>query len=168
MLPFKKILCPTDFSELGKPALRVAAELACHFGADLQVLHVMEPYLADTVVPAGLGVYGYIPPEASDLQRAESHNNLAALCKDTVAPEVHYTCHIRYGEASRQILNFATEEGTDLIVMVTHARSGLSHLLFGSVTETEVREAPCPVLTINEAQVLHAPVTGTQPVGAPG
>jgi nucleotide-binding universal stress UspA family protein len=148
MLPFQKILCPTDFSEPAGVALRAAAELVQHFSAELLLVHVIPP------VPAA---YPYPdPPVASSFDiplyqqelaiRAEK--GLEDLVSREVSREVRVRTRVVDGDPAGQVLQMAEQEHADLIVIATHGMTGWRHLVFGSVAEKVVRLAPCPVLTI--------------------
>ena len=148
MLPFKKILCPTDFSEPALTALKGAEEMARHFGAELIVAHVVPP------VP---GPHQFPDPEANfnfdlPLYQQELANHAEKLLKDLVShqvsPEVRTRDRVTTGEAGSEIIRIAQQEHVDLIVIASHGLTGWQRLVFGSVAEKVVRQATCPVLTI--------------------
>jgi nucleotide-binding universal stress UspA family protein len=143
----QRILAPTDFSELSKQGLTSALELADAFGAKLLLLHVVEPppYPVEGVMPSGLG-----GTMLDDLER-QAGRELAQMLPETPGRKVEVTRRVVVGIPYRKIIEVAEEEKSDLIVMTTHGRTGLSHLVMGSVTEKIVRTAPCPVLTIRPA-----------------
>ena len=133
----RHILAPTDFSEHATQAVTTAFELAQTFGAKLSPLHVIEvPVYAIEVA---------LPLEA--LER-DARRELALLPPEATAVHVDVTPLVDMGVPSQKIVETATAEQVDLMVMATHGRTGLSHLLLGSVAERVVRLAPCPVLTI--------------------
>lgn len=140
---FQKILCPVDFSEHSKAALRMARDLAREHGGRLTVLHVVEPILYPVE-------YGMAPVPAEDLETTVTRNareRLEELVKEEVGGEPVET-RVVFGAAWQEICRIAEEEGFDLIVLATHGLTGLKHLLLGSVAERVVRHAPCPVLTV--------------------
>jgi universal stress protein A len=148
LLPFKKILCPTDFSGPALEALQYAVELALHFGAELHVVHVIAP------VPP---LYPYpTPPFIADFDLASYQRELAAstekalkeLTAQKVAPQVRTTITVATGEAATEIVRLAVETQADLIVIATHGQTGWRQLVFGSVARKVMSLAPCPVLTI--------------------
>jgi nucleotide-binding universal stress UspA family protein len=145
----QRILAPTDFSELSKQGLTSALELAEAFGAKLLLLHVVEPppYPVEGIMPSHLGA-----TLLDDLERQAS-NDLAQMLSETHGSIVDVTRREVVGIPYRKIVEVAEEEKSDLIVMTTHGRTGLSHLVMGSVTEKIVRTAPCPVLTIRPTSV---------------
>ena len=152
MLTLQKILCPVDFSDLSLNALKVAVDLAAAFQTELHLLHVFEGYdaislnpeLAMSPMPDWLPKLRLLCHEKLDaLPSAE----LAARCPAIVRAD-------REGPAIREILDYAAHEKIDLIVLATHGRTGLKHLLMGSVAENVVRSAKCPVLTIRGTELL--------------
>jgi nucleotide-binding universal stress UspA family protein len=133
----RHILVPTDFSEHAKHALSYAFELAQVYGAKLSLLHVIEiPVYAIEV---------YLPLE--ELEQ-EARRELARLLPEAEAAQVNVIRLVEMGVPYQKILETATTEQVDLIVMATHGRTGLGHLIMGSVAEHVVRMAPCSVLTI--------------------
>jgi universal stress protein A len=139
----RQILAPTDFSECSKQAVQWAYELAQTFGVKLTLLHVIEelpPYI------------GFLPSggAATLLKHLErqARLDLAQLLARAEGVKVEVICQAVVGTPYHTILEVATAENVDLIVMATHGRTGLSHLMMGSVAERVVRMAPCPVLTI--------------------
>ncbi len=145
MLPIKKILCPTDFSEPSYEAIKTAGELAFHFGAELCLLHVVPPV---PVIPMGEG------PSAFDVSLYEQE--LETTSKRTLSEIINHLewkdlmgrLIVLRGNAAEEIVRTAHEEKVDLIVIATRGRTGLDRLLFGSVAEKVVRLARCPVLTV--------------------
>ena len=145
MLPIQRILCPTDFSEPSFAALEVAAELARVFGAEIVVVHVLTPIPVAEIpaLHAGFNVDRYQEVLGESLRRA---------LDELIATRLGGTATVRgvlvVGHPAAEIVRVGHEEGADLIVLSTHGRSGVGHLLFGSVAERVVRSARCPVLTI--------------------
>jgi universal stress protein A len=139
-----RILAPTDFSDLSKQGLKSALELAQVYGAKLSLIHVVEPppYPVEGIVPSHLGA-----TLLDDLERQASHE-LAQMLPVTQGGTVDVARRVVVGIPYRKIVEVAEEEKADLLVMTTHGRTGLSHLVMGSVAEKIVRTAPCPVLTI--------------------
>jgi nucleotide-binding universal stress UspA family protein len=147
-MKIRQILAPTDFSASSKQAVACAYELAQRFGARLVLLHVIEE------LPSYIG---FIPPGGAamlldDLER-QAHLDLVEVLPKTEAAEVEVTHQVVVGSPSHEIVRVAAAEKVDLIVIATHGRTGLSHLLMGSVAERVVRTAPCPVMTIRPAAV---------------
>jgi len=142
-MDIRHIFPPTDFSDYSKKAISDAFELARTFGATLSLLHVLEPspYLGEFTLPTmGEELLG-------DLERQASAA-LAQVLPEAQQAKIEVTRAVAIGSPAQKIVETAEAEHVDLIVMATHGRTGLSHLLIGSVAERVVRTAPCPVLTI--------------------
>ncbi|GAB1536173.1 universal stress protein [Geovibrio sp. ADMFC3] len=145
MIKIKKILYPTDFSEPSKVALEYAAELAKQFGAELEILHVM---FDETQV-----VSFYLPQVtmqslSTDIETGSSKQLDEFIKNQTVLQGINYTTKLIKGTPFIEINKYAKETGADMIVIGTHGRTGLDHVLFGSTAEKVVRKAPCPVFTV--------------------
>jgi len=145
MLPFKKILYPTDFSEPSYEALKAANELALHFSTELYLVHVVSPA---PIAEASSDFSGI--PDLSVLEEMETSakNSLQAIVNRRVPKELHTHQIVVLGGAADEIIRIGEKEKVDLIVIATHGQTGWRHLVFGSVAERVVRLAPCPVLTI--------------------
>jgi len=144
--PYKRILCPVDFDEFSAAALKEAAALALSSGATIHVLHVVPATLAlDEAATGGLAVGEVYEPQMR-VAREQLESMLA-----TIPKEIKLESTIEFGSPAAIILNTQTKLGIDLIVMATHGRRGLKHLMLGSVAETVVRESRVPVLTIRPA-----------------
>jgi nucleotide-binding universal stress UspA family protein len=148
MITLKKILVPTDFSVEGDAALTYGRALARTFGATLHLLHVADNlYLR-------LGNDAFIPPP--DLQRDledAARRHLDALSIDSDPGQRRATPAVVVSSSpAMAIVEYAKQVGVDLIVMGTHGRGAVAHLLMGSVAERVVRTAPCPVLTIRHPE----------------
>ena len=150
MILLKQILVATDFSEPSEAALQYGRELARTFGAQLTVLHACE-----NIAARAYGADGFVFAEP-ELQRdveAAARKQMDALLTDEdrnvlKANSVVLTAN----STAASIVNFARETNTDLIVMGTHGRGAVAHLLMGSVAERVVRTAPCPVLTVRHPE----------------
>lgn len=145
-LPFRRILCPIDFSESSLAALDFALSLARQGDAGLTLLHVIE-WLADEESPAGR------PFAAPEYQRDRERDALARLQRsipDSISNACRTTTRLTHGKAYREILRIAAEDRSDLIVMGVHGRNPLDLMLFGSTTNQVVRRATCPVLTLRQ------------------
>ena len=165
-MAFKHLLVPTDFSGPANSALRYAIEEAALHRAKVTLLHVLPTdtrtdvhYVTGAPVagsqgnfdPVAGGRVGGTPllsqPEV--VRRDRSEEALTQL-RDLVANAFQgpWEVEVAMGHPAETIVRVAQERGTDLIVMSTHGRTGLQHVLMGSVAEKVVRLAPCPVLTI--------------------
>ena len=139
MIDLKRILAPTDFSEYSNAAIGYACALADKFDSQLHLLHVLEVHASSTpVFGAGLA----LSPRVRE-SRAAAEKALERVADGRAA--VRATAE---GPTFLEILRYAKENDIDLIVMGTHGRSGLAHVMLGSVAERIVRKAPCPVLTV--------------------
>jgi len=137
-----RVLAPVDLSEQSPSVVDHAAGLSEAYAAPLDLLHVVEEAAYPTV-------YGIDPltPSLPDVQdRAREALETLAARIDIGTDMVH--AHVLSGYAARDIVEFAEENASDLIVMATHGRTGLERFLIGSVAEKVVRRAPCPVFTI--------------------
>jgi nucleotide-binding universal stress UspA family protein len=143
MNKIEKIPAPTDLSELSALGVRYALELSRGWGAEVTVYHIA----------AGAELASYKAFSLQDL--IEKHKkSLSQFLTDHFAellPLVEVREKVEVGEPAASILAEAEKAGSDLIVMSTHGRTGLAHLLMGSVTEEVVRNAVCPVFSV------HAP-----------
>jgi len=150
MIKLKKILVPVDFGEAADAALNYARALARNFGASIDVLHVADD--VSSRVFAG-EVYMAMPPtlqkDVEDMARKQLDERLIDNDPDPlpVRPIV-----LASNAPALTIVNYAKETGTDLIVMGTHGRGGMAHLLMGSVAERVVRLAGCPVLVVRHPE----------------
>ncbi len=151
----KRILFPTDFSDTAACSLDYASGLASRFGARLHVLHVVpDPMSQDWAGEAG----GISFPDLRETWIAEAERRLGELSLSGVETQRA----TRVGHAFVEIVRYARENDIDLIVMGTHGRGAVSHMLLGSVAEKVVRKAPCPVLTVRKPG--HTFVMPTMPV----
>jgi universal stress protein A len=152
MLPFKKIICPIDFSDPSYEALENAVEMASYFKAELCLLHVVPQ--TSGIPPDPLYAFEG-PEEYKHLQLEDAELQLNELMKSRIPKDVQSQAKIEQGEAADEILRAAREEGADVIVIATHGLTGWRHMVFGSVAEKVVRTAPCPVLTIHATKQIE-------------
>ena len=150
MLPVKKILCPTDFSEPAQEGFKTAVELAQHFSAQLLLVHVVPPVpvpYQPLLSPApAFDITSYL----QELVKA-SRETLQTYGTEHVPQGLPWTASVTAGDPAYEILRLARELGADTIVIATHGHGGWRRFLFGSVAEKVVRLAECPVI------VVHAP-----------
>ena len=144
----KRILVPTDFSAASDVALTHARSLARHFGASINLVHVLED-------PFGCGAFASdgavtLPLDARQSLERQAWEQLAARHAGHTARFSRSSINLLTGSAAKRIVEHAKETGADLIVMGTHGRGDLSHLLMGSIAEQVVGTAACPVLTVRE------------------
>lgn len=148
MLPFRKILCPTDFSDPSFEAMEVANELAMHFSAELHILHVVAPIPVD-VNDTMMQVPPYVLQHQQRLEKSSSEK-LREEITGRISEKIAVHSHVVVGNAADQIVKLADDESVDLIVISTRGQTGLKRLVFGSVAEKVVRLASQPVLTIRQ------------------
>ena len=148
MIKLKKILVPTDFSDSAHHALTYGTSFAREYGAELVLLHVVENltvgYASDLFPVPMAEVF----QEISGYARAE----LAKLGAEAREKGVSVREEVVQGKPSAEIIRFAREGDVDMIVLGTHGKGMLDQALFGSTTERVVRRAPCPVLTVRQAE----------------
>jgi universal stress protein A len=141
---FKQILVPTDFSSGSRLAVDYALELAGRLGASVHLLHVIE----DPSV-AGLFTEAYVDMALIRKERrCDARHRMNGLLG--MLHPARITDEIASGHVAETIASIAAERGADFIVMGTHGRTGLAHVLVGSVAEQVIRIAGCPVLTVRE------------------
>lgn len=149
----KKILAPTDLSDLSWDGVRVALEIAQLFGAEL-IVHYVISY-QDEAVPVHHGIEQWVATaegeeqvrELMEMRRKDLDRHLSSRFS-TAFPMAKIRLQVQIGIPYERILETALSEGVDMIVMATHGRSGLGRFLIGSVTEEVIRRATCPVLAV--------------------
>lgn len=140
-MDFKKILFATDFSPASEAALKYGTALARDSGALLLIAHVEE-----LPMPYAGGEMYFAQPEYPNPEVKKMLEAIVPLDKN-----VRYEHRLVMGTAADDIVRVANEEGADLIVIGTHGRTGLMRVLMGSVAESVMRLATCPVLTVKQA-----------------
>ena len=148
--PYRTILCPVDFNDNSIAALAHARRLAADMGAKIHLLHVLPilPTFADRV--GGVAI-----DENAELEAQRRLKDIQRRNFSRIPSEIH--THIGFvSEVPKNIVAFARKLEADLIVMATHGRGPVTHLLFGSVTEAVVRNAICPVLTLRPGAQTEA------------
>jgi nucleotide-binding universal stress UspA family protein len=143
----QKIIFATDFSPGSQTTLAVASSLAKSTGAELLIVHC-------TVPPA---VYGgaEMVTHLGEMDEKLSRERLAAITPHD--PAVRVRRELLHGDPAKEVVDLARREKADLIVVGSHGRTGLERLLMGSVAESIVRRASCPVLTIKPQKVVGSP-----------
>jgi nucleotide-binding universal stress UspA family protein len=150
MISLKKILVPTDFGEAADAALTYAQALARNFGASIDVLHVVED--ASARMFAG-EVYVAVPPTLQqDIENMARKQLDQRVIDNDPKPISMQPVVVASNAPALTIVNYATEMNIDLIVMGTHGRGPMAHLLMGSVAERVVRMARCPVLVVRHPE----------------
>lgn len=148
LLPFKRILCPTDFSEPSYEAVKAADELASSFSAELILVHAVPPlhFIPPSDAPPTL-----TPLYLHEMEGA-GQKGLRKLADERISKGVDVRLEVAQGPPAAEIVRIAHEERVDLIVIATHGATGIQRVIFGSVAEKVVRLAPCPVLTIRATE----------------
>jgi nucleotide-binding universal stress UspA family protein len=141
--PYRRILCPVDFSPASDHALHYGLSLAEEAKARLTVLHVVEWFPEQ-----GVREHRAFPPELPRLLEEDARTRLARAVPSEARAWCEPTENVRWGKPYVQILRAAEEEQSDLIVLGVHGRGAADIMLFGSTTNQVVRQATCPVLTV--------------------
>jgi universal stress protein A len=142
-MTIKRILVPVDFSANSLYALDYAVDFAEPSKAELLVIYVVEPlyYAMSEFAAPAVG-------ELLEEQRRQSRAQLTRLEAGYAKRKVKLRALMQVGMPYQAIVDAAKQLKADLIIMATHGRTGMSHLLLGSVAERVVRLAGCPVLTL--------------------
>jgi nucleotide-binding universal stress UspA family protein len=149
VIDIKRILAPTDFSAHSEYAVRFACALAERLGAELHLINVLSE-----IIPAGPDplLMPIMPPQFYQENEERAKETLRKLLEPSWGKPAAVTTAVQWGSPVEAIVDYAQDQRIDLIVIATHGRTGLSHVLLGSVAERIVREAPCPVLTIRDSK----------------
>jgi nucleotide-binding universal stress UspA family protein len=142
-----RVLCPTDFSPASDAALAAAEAVARSFGARIELVHVWAPPISVALDAALVPTPEQIVKYTEAMERA-----LAQRAAGIAVERERVDTHLIQGTAWREIVDFATRRGCDLVVMSSHGHTGLTHLLMGSTTERVVRHAQVPVLVVPGAR----------------
>lgn len=158
MLTLKRILVPIDFSEPSEAALKYGIALARGFNAKLYLLHVLAKAPAENTesVEYPIGLF--------ERMRDAAREHLGNILTDHRAKDLSSEFTTQVGTPHAEIIRYAKDHDIDLIVMGTHGRGPVAHMLMGSVAEHVVRRAPCPVLTVRQTQ--HEFVTPDESIPA--
>ncbi|NTU97527.1 MAG: universal stress protein [Chlorobiaceae bacterium] len=141
MIRIQTILCPVDFSDASRNALRYAKEFARNMHASVYLLNIVEPR------PMAVDIsLNYVPVE-EELEKAAS-DDLREILGEFSAEGIKAECGVQIGNPSDSILDAIDRLDANLVIMGSHGKKGLSRLIMGSVAETVVRKANCPVLTV--------------------
>jgi nucleotide-binding universal stress UspA family protein len=144
-IQLKRILVPVDFSECSNKALHYAASFAKQFGAEVLLLHVVQP----PVYMEGMALSTAAFDETT--LRREAAKRLSEW-QNAVASGATLKTSVRTGAPYHEIVETAEETNTDLIILGTHGRGRLARMLIGSTAERVVRHAPCPVMVVRERE----------------
>jgi nucleotide-binding universal stress UspA family protein len=145
MLPFKKILWPTDFSEPASEGLKIARELAMQFSGEILLVHVVAPF---PVIYGHAASTGFHMPTVIEELEGSAKTSLEEIRREKIPAEIQARTFVIYGRPAHELVKLAAQEKVDIIVIPTQGESGWQRFVFGSVAEKVVRDAECPVLTI--------------------
>jgi nucleotide-binding universal stress UspA family protein len=148
VVTFTKLLAATDFSDDSNYALEYAEELARRFSAEILVMHVDQPLTPVMVSELSPGLDVGAMSRIAEEQRLSALQQLDRITARLRDGGLKSRSLLKVGAPFLEIITVAHGENADLIVLGTHGRSGLAHVLMGSVAERVVRKAHCPVLTI--------------------
>ena len=143
MLNIKKILCAVDFSSVSEKVADSAKSLAKPLGAEVICIHVVP----SGTIYADFGIPMNSMETFCTTMVSEGEKTLAEFMERHFS-DMNHRGKVTCGDFSEEILNCAKEEQADMIVMGTHGRKGMDRLLFGSVAEKVLRQAPCPVVAV--------------------
>jgi len=139
-----RIMVPIDFSTHSQTALAYAEKIARVYNAQLQLVHVVEDRVHPSFYLTGKQSIFEFMPEI----KSRSEQQIEKMCRQANCSDVPSDIFIIEGMASRDLIKFAEENQTDLIVISTHGLSGIEHFFLGSIAEKVVRRSPCPVFTV--------------------
>ena len=140
----KKILVPIDFSDYSKSSLKYAVNFARNFNASLILVYVIEP----VIYPPDFSMGQIAIPTAGLEMDKRAKEELDKLAQKEISSDVNVRKIIKTGKPFVEIIETASEENVDLIIIATHGHTGVEQILFGSTAEKVVRKAPCPVLWV--------------------
>jgi len=146
MLPLKRIVCPTDFSEPSYEALDAACELALQFSSELLLVHVVTPV---PIIPSSEASPSFNIPLYLEEMESSAKRSLDELIEEKISKHIRVSPSVVQGQPADEIVRVAEEKHADIIVIATHGRTGWRRFIFGSVAERVVRLSTCPVLTIH-------------------
>ena len=145
MTTIHRILYATDLSSTSEPAWNEARRLGRLFNAEILLLHVVAP-------PVVLPIEGYFPADLYEEvlrnTRRDAEKELDRLLGSVVGSGLKVRLRLEAGPVATRILEVASQEATDLLVLGTHSRTGLQRAMLGSIADRMVRQATCPVLTV--------------------
>lgn len=143
---FPRILCPVDFSDPSRKALKQAVKLARHFSSRLYLLHVVTTVHLVEPIPTSPD-FNFVTYQKELLRLGR--RRMVETAAEEIPADIEHRQVIKSGVVPEEILALADRERVSLIVIATHGRAGWRHMVFGSVTEKVIRQATCPVLTIH-------------------
>jgi universal stress protein A len=151
MKPFQKLLVPVDFSAHSAEALHVAVDLGRRYDASLTLIHVYDPLVY--ALPDGFTLF--TQPQLERVYEALEGQLASAKAQAVEAGAPRVQTKLLQGSIAGQVTEYAARGEFDLVIMGTHGRTGVKHLLLGSIAEKVVRTAACPVLTVKKPTPPH-------------
>jgi nucleotide-binding universal stress UspA family protein len=150
---YSRILVPHDGSAFAEQVLPHVTELARALGAEVHLIEVIAPpnpaiFAADESTGVGSEIALEALEEADEELREEGEHRFHTLSEQLGAQGIKAAWQVREGDPAQEIVDYAREQGVDLIAMASHGRSGLARAILGSVTDSVLRHAACPVLVV--------------------
>lgn len=146
MVHLRKILVTTDLSDFSLAALEFGSSIDLFRGAEVMLLHVVEHRLPHS------GSHGE-KTASREAELSQAGKALNEFVSKRVPQDLPVLQVVRSGYPAREICRFASEKEVDVILMATHGRTGLKHILMGSVAERVVRHSPAPVITVKPREI---------------
>lgn len=146
-----KILFAADFSQGSERAFSMAISIARKYNARIDVVHVVQDILDMTAFDVPQVSFEAL---AKEIEEA-AQKRMKEFCRDNIKG-IEYVSHVKRGTPFKEIIETASAAGSDLIVIGTHGRSGIDHVLFGSTAEKVVRKSTIPVLTVRAQSPLSS------------
>lgn len=143
MIKIKTVLCPIDYSKGSLAALEYALHFALKEAASLYLMHVIDVRYLEGYTPLEVA-----RPDSETINRI--NEELGERVPGDVRKKIRVETIVTVGIPVLEIVNTAKEKGVDVIIMGTHGRTGIAHVIMGSVAENVVRRAHCPVLTVRQ------------------
>jgi len=144
MISLKNVLCPIDHSDCSKEALKYAVTLAMRDKAKLLLLHIID------IRSFSEGLEAMSKPLLDEETLEQLRAKLLDCIPEEIRDDMDVEAIVAQGIPFAEIISTAKEKKIDMIVIGSHGRTGLSHMMLGSVSEKVVRKAPCPVLTVRQ------------------
>jgi nucleotide-binding universal stress UspA family protein len=145
MFAIDKIICPTDFSEPSYEGLKTAIEIADHFSAELILVHIVSPL--PNIVGAGAPTGFHLPMVLKEMEK-QATERIEADAAERIPNNIKFRTVVGTGRPADRIVQAASEEKAQIIVMATHGQSGWQRFVSGSETERVIRLANCPVYVV--------------------
>ena len=145
MINIKNILCPVDHSDCSKEALKYAVSFAIKDNSKLYLLHVIDIRTFDESINA------MTPQIPDDKTLAQLKTKLLDCIPEEMRDDMDVEALVVQGIPFVEIISTAKKNDVDMIVLGSHGRTGITHMMMGSVSEKVVRKAPCPVLTVRKS-----------------